>query len=236
MAARLATTEQVRRQLVADLAHELRNPIASLRATAEAAADGVLPAGAATWATLLEQTGRLERLAEDVTALSQTDERQLRLHRSPMQATDLARDAAAAAQAGFDAAQVTLTCEAEPGPYLVDVDPDRMGEVLANLLSNAYRHTGAGDTVTVSVQRQGRTVQIAVRDSGDGFPTSDTEKLFERFYRGDHSRRRDNAGSGIGLTLARAVTIAHGGEVTAHSDGPGKGAMFTVSLPAAQGS
>jgi signal transduction histidine kinase len=231
MTSRLATTERTRQQLIADLAHELRNPLASLQATLEATADGVVPTDASTWTTLLEQSARLQRLVDDMSAVSKAEERQLDLHPVPVDAAELARDATAVAQAQYDAAGVTLSVAIDGEAPGVTVDSDRIGEVLANLLSNALRHTHAGNHVTVHVTTEADTVRLDVTDTGDGFTPAGADRLFERFYRGDTSRSRDSAGSGIGLTIARAIITAHRGTLRAHSDGPGHGATFTIRLP-----
>lgn len=231
MTARLAATENTRRQLITDLAHELRNPLASIQATVEAAADGVVEADASTWATLLEQSSRLERLVDDMSEVSKAEERQLDLHPIPIGAVQLVRAAAAAAKAQYDAAGVTLAVTIDGEDSRVTVDPDRIGEVLANLLSNALRHTNAGDHVRIGLATGAGTVRIDVTDTGAGFRTDHADRLFERFYRGDISRVRANAGSGIGLTVARAIITAHRGTLRAHSDGPGLGSTFTIQLP-----
>ncbi len=232
MAGRLAGTESVRRQLIADVAHELRNPLASLLAIAEAAADGVLPDDPETWDTVLTQAARMQRLVDDMSAVSKAEERQLDLDQRPVRAATLARDAVSAAQAQYDAAGVDLRLVPGRASPSVSVDAHRLGEVLANLLGNALRHSHPGDEVTVRVGSRAGTAVIEIGDTGDGFPPADADRLFERFYRGDTARQRDKAGSGIGLTLARSVVTAHHGTLRAHSDGPGRGATFTIALPA----
>ncbi len=231
MADRLAGTETVRRQLIADVAHELRNPLASLLAIAEAASDGVLPDDPETWDTILTQATRMQRLVDDMSAVSKAEERQLDLDLRPVRAFVLARDAVSAAQAQYDAAGIGLHLVSGRASPSVSVDAHRLGEVLANLLGNALRHSHRGDEVTLRVGTRERNTLIEIVDTGDGFPPTDADRLFERFYRGDTARQRDRAGSGIGLTLARSVITAHHGTLRAHSDGPGHGATFTISLP-----
>ncbi len=231
MATRLAGTETVRRQLIADVAHELRNPLASLQATAEAAADGVLPEDPETWESMLTQIGRMQRLVDDMSAVSKAEEHRLDLHLDAVDLDDVVGQAVTAAQAQFDAAGIALDLRIAGHSPAVRVDADRMGEVLANLLGNAQRHSHPGDTVTVRVGTRPGWATIEVVDTGDGFPPEDADRLFERFYRGDTARNRDAAGSGIGLTLARSVVAAHGGTLRGASDGLGLGAAFTISLP-----
>lgn len=231
MAGRLAETETMRRRLIGDLAHELRTPLASLEATVEAVVDGVLPADGVTLATLADQTGRLQHLVADMAAVSRAEERQLDLHPRPVDTATLALEAVTAARARFDAAGVGLEVDVAGAVPIVRVDPQRFGEVLANLLDNALRHTPAGAVVRVVVGSDRGSAALDVTDTGDGFDPSDAERIFERFYRADPSRTPTSAGSGIGLTIARAITAAHGGTLTATSGGPGTGATFRIRLP-----
>ena len=237
MAARLSSTEHVRQRLLADLAHELRTPIASIEAIIEAVADRVLPADEATWATLTDQTGRLGRLVADLTAISRAEERVLDLDPKPYPLGDLASDAAAAVQARYGTKGVQLKVAATAQTPTVRVDPHRFAEALGNLLDNALRHTPPGGTVTLTTDdttRFGhRLARLTVHDTGDGFDPADADRLFARFYRTDTARSRSTGGSGIGLTITKAIINAHHGTITAHSDGPGHGATFTITLPAA---
>lgn len=233
MAGRLADTETTRRRLISDVAHELRNPLASLQATAEAAADGVLPDDPSTWRLVLAQATRMHRLVDDMAEVSRAEERQLDLHVRTVPAVRLAQAAVASVQARYDAAGVDLQLVARAAPVPVAVDADRIAEVLANLLGNALRHSHPGGQVRVRVAARDGQAVIDITDTGDGFPPADADRLFERFYRGDAARSRKAAGSGIGLTLARSVIAAHGGTLRGRSDGPGRGATFTVTVPAA---
>ena len=236
MAGRLAETESTRRRLIGDLAHELRTPLASLEATVEAVVDGVLPADGVTLATLVDQTARLQHLVADMAAVSRAEERQLDLRPRVLEVASLATDAVQAAKARFVAARVRLDLDIVGEPSRVRVDPQRLAEVLANLLDNALRHTPAGGQVRVVVGRHRDTTDdvhavLEVSDTGEGFEPSDAERIFERFYRADPSRTRTTAGSGIGLTIARAILEAHDGTLTATSGGPGAGATFQIRLP-----
>jgi signal transduction histidine kinase len=231
MATRLSETEDTRRQLINDLAHELRNPLASLQATLEAAQDGVLPADDTTWATLNEQVGRLEFLVRDLSRVSRAEAGQLELNFAKVSVQDIASEACLHANAKFVTAGIPLTTAAPDSDVWINADVDRMGEVLGNLLDNALRHSHTGQSVRVLVESDRDWVTIAVEDSGDGFSPADASRLFERFYRGDAARQRDEGGSGIGLTIARAIVLAHGGTLTASSPGPGEGATFEIRLP-----
>ena len=233
MARRLATTDQTRRHLLADLAHELRTPLASMQATIEAINDGILPGDQTTLATLTEQSQRLHRLVGDLSAVSRAEERQLNLHPVPISAQDLVSGALTAARPRFDAKEISLTVEATATAFAVLVDPDRLAEALGALLDNALRHTDAGGVVRIAATRHDDRCRIAVTDNGEGFDPAIADQLFERFYRGDSSRTADGAGSGIGLTIAKAIVQAHHGQLLGHSDGSGTGASFEITLPIA---
>jgi two-component system, OmpR family, sensor histidine kinase BaeS len=233
MAGRLATTEQTRRRLLADLAHELRTPLASIQATIEAMTDGILPNDQTTLATLTEQSQRLHRLVGDLSAVSRAEERQLNLHPVVVPAKDVVSEAVAAAGPRFDAKGVTLSTADGDATWRVLVDPDRVAEALGALLDNALRHTAEGGTVTVAATQHVDRCRIVVTDTGDGFTPDTAAQLFERFYQGDTSRTANGAGSGIGLTIAKAIVEAHHGHLVGHSDGPGTGARFEITLPIA---
>ncbi|MFZ5849904.1 MAG: sensor histidine kinase [Actinomycetota bacterium] len=231
MAAALLATEQTRRRLLADLAHELRTPLATAEAYVEGLADGVVPPEPATWATLREQLSRLQRLTEDVGLVSRAQERRLALRRTPVAPRALVDAAVAAAAPRYAAAGVDLAAATDPDLPDVLVDPARIGEVLGILLDNAARHTPRGGRVTVTAHDRDGRVALAVQDTGSGIPAEHLERVFERFYRVQPARDRASGGSGIGLTIARALVEAHGGTLTAASAGPGTGATFTVTLP-----
>ena len=231
LAQRLETTEQVRRQLTGELAHQLRTPIASISATVEAVREGVLPTDEETLDTLTQQSHRLSRLVDDLEVVSRAQERQLLLSPEPVAIADLVDAAVAAHLERFRAAGVSLSSTVAPRTPAVTVDPDRIQEVLGNLLDNALRHTPPGGTVSVAAHpfKVGKKPDavIEVQDSGRGFPEGHAERIFARF-----EKATDSPGSGLGLTIARAIVEAHHGTLTAHSNGPGQGARFTITLPA----
>jgi len=231
MAERLETVEATRRRLLADLGHELRTPLATIEAYLEAAEDGVAVDDEDLQSVLRAQTDRLHRLADDIAAVSRAETHQLDLHPVRTAPGDLVRDAVAAAWPRYAGKGVTLRSDLRPSPQ-VDVDPQRMGQVLGNLLDNALRHTPEGGTVTVHVIGGARSVELAVADTGPGIPAQHLPHIFERFYRVDTARDRGNGGSGIGLAIVRAVVSAHGGRVRAENV-PGGGAMVKVVLPPA---
>jgi two-component system sensor histidine kinase BaeS len=232
MAARLAEVEATRGRLLADLGHELRTPVATIEAYVDAAEDGVAVADEDTWTVLRTQTGRLRRLAEDIAAVSRAEEHQLDLHPERVAARDLVHAAVTAAQPRYTAKRVALLPRVTSAGE-VDADAERMGQVLGNLLDNALRHTPAGGQVIVGADRDAAEIRFTVADTGEGIPAEHLPHLFERFYRADPARDRGHGGSGIGLAIVRAIVAEHRGRVTASSNGPGAGATFTVTLPAA---
>ncbi|MEV0899543.1 HAMP domain-containing sensor histidine kinase [Actinoplanes sp. NPDC049802] len=234
MAARLADIETTRRRLLADVGHELRTPLATMQAYVQAAQDGVTVADEDTWIVLATQTERMQRLVEDIAAVSRAEEHQLDLHPVRVTATDLAATAITAVQPRYAAKGVSLEHVARPDRTAVDADPARMAQVLGNLLDNSLRHTPPGGHVTVTTGSDGDSARITVTDTGDGVAAEHLPHLFERFYRADTARDRRHGGSGIGLSIAHAIVADHGGHLTADSHGPGAGATFTVTLPAAR--
>ena len=231
LADRLEATETTRRRMLADLAHEMRTPLATIDAHLEAVEDGVRDLDGPTVHVLTSSTRRLRRLAEDMTAVSRAEERNLSLDPRPVPATDLAATAADAARDRYTDKGVTLSTDLQPAGQAT-VDPDRIGQVLGNLLDNALRHTPVGGTVTLGCRRNGRFVEYTVADTGDGIAADHLPHLFDRFYRADTARDRHHGGSGIGLAIAKALVQAHDGGIHATSPGPGHGATFTVRLPA----
>jgi signal transduction histidine kinase len=240
MAGQLQRVERTRRRLLGDLAHELRTPVATLDAYLDGLEDGVATLDASTLEILRTQTRRLARLAEDVSAVSHAEEQQLSLAPVPAPPGELVAAAVAVAADRYVERGVILHTALDPRLPLVAADPDRMGQILGNLLDNALRHTPPGGSVTVSadvrtdVRTDSRTdgwVRLQVRDTGVGIAPEHLPHLFERFYRVDAARDRGRGGSGIGLAIVKALAEAHGGCVDAASDGPGTGATFTVTLP-----
>ena len=236
LASRLETSEAQREALLTDIAHELRTPLSAVEATVEAIADGLLPADEETLTALRAQTHRLLAVTRDLAALSRTDEHAFRVDRHPVDLAALARSAVAAHAARYAAAGVTLALDA-PAPAPAYGDPGRTGEVVDQLLDNALRHCRPGDTVTVAARilTDGAHGEIVVSDTGTGFEPTLAERLFERFYRSAGVAGDETAtpagGSGVGLTIARALVEAQGGTLTGSSAGPGQGASFTVRLP-----
>lgn len=230
MARDLAATERTRTRLLRDLAHELRTPLTSVRGYHEAVADGVLPADPGTFGRIDAELSRVERLIEDLELVSRAQERQLDLRLEPVPVDALVRDAVDAASPTARSAGVSVTASADAGVW-VRVDRDRMQEVLANLLSNAVRHSPTAGTVQVSGRGAVEGVEIVVADDGDGIAAEHLPHVFERFYRVDGGRTRGAGGSGIGLAVVRALVEAQGGHVRLDSPGAGRGTTAVVTLP-----
>lgn len=232
LAQRLEAVETTRRRMLSDLAHEMRTPLATIDAHLEAVEDGVRDLDATTLAVIGTSTARLRRLAEDIGAVSRAEEGNLPVALTDVDANDVVRAATAAATDQYDARGVALLVRTEPAPVAVRLDPDRIGQVLANLLDNALRHTPGGGTVTLTCRRAGAWVELTVSDTGEGIAPEHLGHVFDRFYRADTARDRARGGSGIGLSIAKALVEAHGGTVAVASPGPGGGTTFTIRLPA----
>ena len=231
MAARLDAVEATRRRLLADLAHELRTPIATLAAHHEAMADGILTSEEAA-DVLAGQTTRLARLAEDLGEVSRAEEGRVPLAPRDLDVHALLAGVGEEWRERSAASGVTLRIQGPTaGEVGVRADPDRLAQVLDNLLANALRHTPRGGTVQLSARDEGDQLLLVVADDGEGFTAQEGAHLFERFYRADAARSRSGSGSGIGLTISRALAEAHGGRLDASSGGPGRGATFTLRLP-----
>jgi two-component system sensor histidine kinase BaeS len=218
-----AEQDRLRRQLMADVAHELRTPLAILMGRIEGLLDGVYPRDESHLAELLEQTRHLSRLVEDLGTLSHAEAGALELRKEIVDLGDLIRDVAAALPR-------TIAVTVPADLPTVEVDPVRIRQVLLNLLANALRYTpqeGAPEegVVAIEVQATPQRILIRVRDSGSGIAPEDLPRIFERFQKGTDSR-----GSGLGLAIARKLVLAHGGDIGIES-APGKGTEVTVSLP-----
>ncbi len=225
----LAATEGRRTRLLGEVAHEMRTPLTSLDGYVEGMIDGVFAADQATLASLSAELRRLHRLADDLSSLSRAEEKRLELTRSDEDLAEIVRRAVARLAPQFQDAQIALdVTAAEAVP--VHVDPDRITQVLTNLLGNALLATPVGGNVTVRTRGSAGRAEVEITDTGVGLVGDDVERVFERFYRAPGQPRR-SAGSGIGLTIARGIARAHGGDVNASSAGQGEGARFTLSLP-----
>lgn len=230
MAAELSHIEDTRTRMLADLAHEMRTPLAVLAAYLEAIADGVEPVDERTIQTMQDQVGRLTRLSADVALVTSAQEGRLTLARHPIDLDDVVRDAVSHAADRLSEHGLSLDLSSAPG-LVVNADRDRIGQVFTNVLENARQHTPPGGAVHVRATSEGDVVQVTVRDSGEGIAAQYLPLVFDRFFRVDAARDRGHGGSGIGLSIARAVVNSHGGTLVATSDGLGTGATFTLTLP-----
>ncbi|WP_062467366.1 sensor histidine kinase [Demequina maris] len=230
LAARLADSEARRVRLVDEVAHEMRTPLTTIRGSMEGLIDGVVDPSPEVYERVAAEAARLQRLAEDLSTLSRAEESALTLRTAPADLADLARSAADRLRPQFDHRGVTLET-AVAGAVPVTVDRDRILQVLVNLLGNALAHSEDGGRVRVTVEARGDDAVAEVADEGDGIAPEELDRVFERFYRGPGSGERP--GRGIGLTIARSLARAHGGDVSARSDGRGRGATFTLVLPRA---
>jgi signal transduction histidine kinase len=226
MAERLQRDEERRRSLLMDISHELRTPLAVLQGTLEGMLDGVYPRDDAHLSSILEEAQVLARLIEDLRTFSLAESLGLKLTKTPTDLAEMARDVIASFQAQAESAGVTLRLDDEPGVPLVDVDPERIRQVLNNLLSNALRYTPPGGTVRVRcAPGDSEQVVLSVEDTGSGIPAEDLPHIFDRFY-----KSRDSRGTGLGLAIAKSLVGAHGGEISAQS-APGAGTAIRVTLP-----
>ncbi|PKQ16476.1 MAG: hypothetical protein CVT67_04915 [Actinobacteria bacterium HGW-Actinobacteria-7] len=229
MADTLEESEELRRRLVADVAHELRNPIAAARAQAEGMAEGVLSADAKRLNSLVEDMAHLSALVDDLQELAVAEAGRLAYDMSELDLTDLVtREVERATH--IAAPGVTVSAELPEDAVLVTGDERRLSEVLRNLLANAARHTRAGTIGVHLTNEAGGQVRIAVVDSGEGIPEADLPYVFERFYRADTARAADTGGAGLGLAISARIVRDHGGEVFARPT-PGGGATVGFTLP-----
>jgi signal transduction histidine kinase len=234
MANSLATTDDARTQLLSDLSHEIRTPLATLEAHIDGLEDGVVAPSAETFDVMRSEVRRLLRLASDVRLTAQAQEHALDLRLQPVAVGNLVNTACALHEPMYHDKGVELRNACGHSTHMVAADPDRMQQVLANLLDNALRHTPAGGQVQVGCEQRASLTEITVADTGDGLAASDLERIFNRFQRLDGARTTDNAGSGLGLTIARALVQDQGGDLFAVSEGPGYGSTFTIRIPTAR--
>ncbi len=235
MAAELESAERRRVALIGDVAHELRTPLATIEGYTEGLLDGVVEPGAETWALLHDEVGRLRRLVQDLQELSRAEARQLPLDLRPCDPSELVGQALARIAPQFAEKDITLRNAVPSGLPAVQADADRIIQVLINVLGNALRYTPSDGNVRVSAGQQDSAVVFHVADTGIGIAPEHLPHVFERFYRVDKARSRALGGSGIGLTIARAVIAAHDGRIWVISPGPNQGTTCSFTLPIAPG-
>lgn len=211
--------DRLRRQLIADVAHELRTPLAILQGRIEGLADGVYPRDDAHIAELLDETRHLGRLVDDLRTIANAEAGALELRKEKVEVAELIRDVASS----FDRPITIVVVDSMPA---IDADPVRLREVLLNVVSNAVRHTPSDGEIRMTAVTNGRRTILRVIDTGSGIAPEDLPRIFDRFQKG-----RDSRGSGLGLAIARNLVLAHGGDIRAESE-PGRGTTITITLPA----
>ena len=230
LAETLQQEEALRKESVADLAHELRTPVMGLLGRIEAAQDGVYSEQSANLEAMHGEALRLSRLLDDISSLADAQRPGLLLERAPVDLAGLAARQTGDVAGEFAAKGIALVTELRPA--VVDGDAGRLQQILTNLLSNALRYTDAGGRVTVRTFGDGGDAVLEVEDTGIGIAAADLDHVFERFWRGEKSRSRSTGGAGIGLAVVKGLTLAHGGDVRVTS-ALGEGSTFRIVLPAA---
>jgi two-component system sensor histidine kinase BaeS len=238
MSADLAQSTELRRQMTADIAHELRTPLSLIMGYTEALSDGKLEGTPETFDILHEEAQHLSRLVDDLRTLSLADAGELSLTRRPTAPRALLERAASAYSAQAQRQGVSLQVEVDPNSPEVEVDPDRLAQVLGNLVSNALRYTPPGGEIVLSAERRAGgsagdpgCLNLHVRDTGAGITPEELPHIFDRFYRVDRSRHQEEGESGLGLAIAKSIVEVHGGVISAEST-LGAGTTFTIQLPA----
>ena len=228
LAAALQETEVRRMQLVSEVAHELRTPLTTIQGYMEGLIDGVIEPSDEVYASVADEAARLQRVAADLSLLSRIEEGAVAFK---FETVDLSMVAEKVAnRLGQQYLDQGVALELQLDTLLaVSGDPDRLAQVFTNLIGNALGHTPTGGSVVVASSEAGDLARVTVSDSGHGISAEDLGRIFDRFYRAEQDPH--STGSGIGLTIARSIARSHGGDVTASSEGPGRGATFTVTVP-----
>jgi two-component system sensor histidine kinase BaeS len=225
MTERLRGAEDRRRDLLADVTHELRTPLAVIRGNVEAMIDGVYPADPGHLLPILDETEVMARLLEDLQTISTAEAGVLKLRREPVDPAELVRDVVATFRSTADEAGVRLEARAVEGLGVLALDRVRIEEVFSNLVSNALRHTPMSGSITVSAEPTGDDVAFTIADTGSGIGAEELPHVFERFAKSPAS-----GGSGLGLAIAKSLVEAHGGTIAAQSE-PGRGTEIRLTLP-----
>ncbi len=228
LASTLQETEVRRMQLVSEVAHELRTPLTTIQGYMEGLIDGVLEPSEEVYASVADEAARLQRVAADLSVLSRIEEGAIRFEFEKVDLAAAAEKVANYLRQQYVDQTVALDVEND-SPLPVSGDPDRLAQVFTNLIGNALSHTPSGGRVVVTSQQVGDVARVTVTDNGHGISPDDLARVFDRFYRAGQDPH--STGTGIGLTIARSIVRSHGGDITAHSDGLGKGATFVVEIP-----
>lgn len=230
MSTALARSLNLRRQMTADIAHELRTPISIILGHAEAVHDGVLPASPETFEIIREEAERLEHLVDDLRTLSMADAGELKLALRPYSPEKLLNDTQKIFAHQASQKNIALNTKIESGLPEIEVDPERMKQVFGNIVDNALRYTPENGKIILSADVVDHGVEMKVQDSGPGVEPEDLDRIFERFYRTESSRARDKGGSGLGFAIAKSIVEKHNGKIWAESK-PGEGLTVIVQIP-----
>ena len=230
MSNELSRSVNARKQMTADIAHELRTPLSLILGHAEAVHDGVLPPTSENFEIIREEAARLEHLVNDLRILSLADAGELTISPQTIEPQRLLQEVTSLYQYQTQRKNVTLELDiASPLPT-IEVDPGRMTQVLTNILDNALRHTPEGGRIVLATKQMQDQIEISIQDSGPGITPEEVSRIFDRFYRTDPSRQREDGGSGLGLAIAKSIVQAHGGQLSAESEA-GNGLKIIITLP-----
>ena len=232
MAEKLNQVESMRRRLIGDVSHELRTPLTAIKGSMEGLMDGVLPANDETFQQIHAEADRLNRLVDDLQELSRVEARAYQLDFRRLDVSSLVQTVTKRLAPRFESKRISLDLELTPDLPHIIADEDRAIQILTNLTGNALQYTPEGGKITIVAKRLNGEVKISIHDTGIGIPAEHLSHIFDRFYRVDKSRsRQSGGGSGIGLTIARALVEAHRGQIWVESAGDGQGSTFTFTLP-----
>ncbi len=230
MAVDLSHQSELRRQMMADVAHELRTPLSVLRIDLESMEDGLMEASPENVRALQSEVSYLSNLVDDLRMLSLADAGDLKIEKSPVELNSLVREMVERQQNAARERKINLTAQYTDNEIFVMGDPQRLSQVMVNLLSNAIQHTLPGYEITTKIEVENQIARVSVTNYGTWIPKEDLDRIFERFYRLERSRNRDQGGSGLGLSIARSLVNAHGGKIWAESV-QGESTTFTFTLP-----
>ncbi|HEX5808860.1 MAG TPA: HAMP domain-containing sensor histidine kinase [Anaerolineales bacterium] len=235
MAEKLSEVEAMRRRLIGDVSHELRTPLTAIKGSMEGLMDGLLPATPETFQQIHSEADRINHLVDDLQELSRVEARAHPLDLRPVDISSVVQTVTKRLAPQAETKRIVLDADLAPDLPRLLADEDRLVQVLTNLTGNALQYTPENGRVIISVRQSQPDIQVSVRDTGTGIPPEHLPHIFDRFYRVDASRsRRAGGGSGIGLTIARALVEAHGGRIWAESAGEGQGSVFHFTIPAAK--
>lgn len=230
MSSDLSRSFNLRKQMTADIAHELRTPLSLIIGHAEGVHDGVLEPNHENFEIIREEAERLEHLVNDLRTLSLADAGELSVDFQPMNINDLMSDVYTHYISPFNQKRITLNLTSAPVILKANLDPSRFTQVLNNILDNALRYTPANGAVDMETKQVEGKIQISIQDNGEGVTPEEAAHLFDRFYRADEARNRNDGGSGLGLAIAKSIVEMHGGKIWAESE-KGKGLKIVIELP-----